>query len=53
MAISNEQIVHLARPIVDKTEIIADFFKDPENEKAYREWYYQKYGRYPDDGGEI
>lgn len=47
--LSQEQINNLARPLVSMVEIITDFFKDSQNEKDYREWYFNKYGRYPKD----
>ncbi len=45
--LSQEQINNLARPLVGMVEVITDFFKDSQNEKDYREWYFKKYGRYP------
>lgn len=47
--LSQEQVNNLARPIVGMVEKIADFFKNPQNEQAYRDWYYKKYGQYPKD----
>ena len=40
------QIKDLAKTvaIIDKT--IAGFFDDPDNEKAYQDWYFRKYGHY-------
>ncbi len=35
--LSQEQVNNLARPIVGMVETIADFFKNPQNEKAYRD----------------
>ena len=39
------QISNLARPILDKLSDIEKFYQDEQNEKAYREWYKQKYGK--------
>jgi hypothetical protein len=45
--LSDEQIYGLAKPLVGKVEVISDFFKNPENEKEYQKWYFDKYGQYP------
>lgn len=45
--LSQEQVNNLARPIVGMVETITDFFKKPQNEQAYREWFFKKYGHYP------
>lgn len=47
--LSSSQITNLAKPIVGMVQTIADFYKDPQNEKAYREWYIRKYGHEPKD----
>lgn len=41
-----DQIKDFARTvaIIDKT--IAGFFDDPDNEKAYQDWYFRKYGHH-------
>ena len=51
MALSNEQIISLAKPIVEKMQNIVNFYENPKNEQEYREWYKSKYGQYPDDKG--
>ena len=42
--LTQDQIKDFARTvaIIDKT--IAGFFDDPDNEKAYQDWYLKKYG---------
>ena len=47
--LSSSQIKNLAKPLVGMAQTIADFYKDPQNEKAYREWYIKKYGCEPKD----
>lgn len=47
--LSQTQIETLARPLVGMVQTITDFYKNPQNEKRYREWYKQKYGHYPKD----
>lgn len=42
------QITDLAKPLVGMVQIITDYFKDPQHEKAYREWYIKKYGKEPE-----
>lgn len=43
------QIENLARPLVGMLSVMENFFKDPQNERAYREWYFKRYGKYPKD----
>ncbi len=44
--LSSWQIKNLALPIKDKiTTVIHDFYKQPDNEKRFREWYESTYGR--------
>ena len=47
--LSPAQITNLAKPIVGMAQAIQDFYKDPQNEKRYRDWYFQKYGHEPKD----
>ena len=30
-------------------EMAKEFFTDPENQARYRTWFFEKYGRFPDD----
>lgn len=47
--LSQSQMTNLAKPIVGMAQVIQDFYKDPRNEKRYREWYLHKYGHEPKD----
>ena len=49
--LTREQISTLAKPFVGMGQAMADFFKDPQNEQEYQEWYKSKYGHYPHDEG--
>lgn len=40
--LSKSQIKNLANPLVDK---VVEFYKNPENEKRFREWYEATYGK--------
>ena len=39
------QIKDLARTVAGIEMHIAGFYSNPENEKAYQDWYLKKYGR--------
>ena len=39
------QVKDLARTVAMLADTIEAFFSDPENEKAYQDWYFKKYGR--------
>ena len=39
------QVKDLASTVAGISQHIKEFFDDPENEKAYQEWYLKKYGR--------
>lgn len=47
--LSQNQITDLARPFVSMVDVLTDFYKDPQNEQAYREWFLKKYGHEPID----
>ena len=47
--ITPEQVTDLARPFVGMVDAIVEFYKDPKNQQAYREWYLKKYGHEPDE----
>lgn len=47
--LTQNQIYSLAKPLVAKYSSMVEFYENPENEKAYREWYFEKYGKYPTD----
>lgn len=38
------QIKDLARTVADIEQHIVGFFDNPENEKQYQDWYFNKYG---------
>ena len=40
--LSRAQIKNLATPLVDKVQ---EFYKNPENEQRFREWYEATYGK--------
>ncbi len=42
------QVKRLARPLIRRIPRVREFYKDPENRKAYREWYKEKYGKEPE-----
>jgi hypothetical protein len=48
--LSSSQVYDLARPIVGMMEKIMAYYQDPENERAFQEWYQRKYGRPAPDG---
>ena len=39
------QIKELAQTVASIEETIVGFYSNPENEKAYQDWYFKKYGR--------
>ena len=43
------QVNDCARHLAKNVETIANFFKDPENMKRYREWHIRKYGYEPQE----
>ena len=47
------QITNLAKPLVEMVQTLREFYKNPKNEKAYREWYFQKYGHEPPKDDEV
>lgn len=40
------QIEEIARTVASLDQTIVGFYDNPENEKAFQEWYFKKYGRY-------
>ena len=38
------QIKEIAQTVAIIQDTIAGFYSNPENEKAYQEWYFRKYG---------
>lgn len=47
--LSEWQIENLARFFVTKLDEIVKYYEDPENEKKYQEWYFNRYGKYPNE----
>lgn len=39
-----QQVEALARPLVWMVDRISAFYDDPENERAFQEWYLKNYG---------
>lgn len=40
------QIEELARTVASINQSIVGFYNNPENEKAFQDWYFRKYGHY-------
>ena len=40
------QIEDLARTVASINQTLVGFYDNPENEKAFQDWYFQKYGHY-------
>lgn len=40
------QIEELARTVASINQSIVGFYNNPENEKAFQDWYFKKYGHY-------
>ena len=47
--LTNDQITELARPFAGMVDVLKAFYSNPQNENAYREWYFKKYGHEPTD----
>ena len=43
------QINDLARTVAGIEQHLKGFFDNPDNEKAYQDWYFKKYGRYENE----
>lgn len=39
-----QQVEALARPLIWMVDRISAFYDDPENERAFQEWYLKNYG---------
>lgn len=48
--LSSSQVNDLARLIAGMVEKIMTYYQDPENERAFQEWYLRKYGHPAPDG---
>ena len=40
------QIKDLARTVASLSQTIVGFYDNPDNEKAFQDWYFKKYGHY-------
>lgn len=40
------QVEDLARTVAMISDTIEGFYRNPENEKAYQDWFFKKYGHY-------
>ena len=40
----SDVILELARPIARMAQQIMDYYKEPDREKAFQEWYLKRYG---------
>ena len=43
---TSSQIDDIARTLASIDQTIVGFFDNPDNEKAFQDWYFKKYGRY-------
>jgi len=41
--LSSSQVYDLARPIVGMVEKIVAYYQDPEHERAFQEWYQERW----------
>ena len=44
--LSHIQVKDLARTVATISDAIESFYRNPENEKAYQDWYFKKYGHF-------
>lgn len=44
--LTTNQINELARTVASIEQHIIGFYDNPDNERAYQEWYFNKYGHY-------
>ena len=44
--LTNIQVKDLAKTVAILSDTIEGFFSNPENEKAYQDWYLKKYGHH-------
>lgn len=47
MQLTQHQVNDLATPFVGMLDSITKFYENPDNVKAYREWYLKKFGCEP------
>lgn len=44
--LTQSQIEDLARTVASINQTLVGFYDNPENEKAFQDWYFKKYGHY-------
>ena len=44
--LTTNQINEIARTVASIEQHIVSFYGNPENEKAYQDWYFKKYGHH-------
>jgi hypothetical protein len=44
--LTTDQIKDLAKTVAMINQTIVGFFDNPDNERAYQEWYFKNYGHY-------
>ena len=49
--LSSNQIDDIARTVAGLEQKIIGFYSNPENEKAYQDWYLRKYGHAEKESG--
>ena len=49
MQITEDIAANMAKQLAKSYKELQDFFKEPANARAYREWYIEKYGCEPID----
>lgn len=49
MKIAQQQVTEIAQHFVGIRSELEKFFSDPTNQKAYEQWYREKYGHAPDE----
>ena len=42
--LTTNQINEFARTVVNIKQVITSFYDNPQNEQAFQEWYFKKYG---------
>ena len=53
MQITQSQVNDLAYHFTQMRDSLVEFFDNEDNQKAYRQWYKDKYGKYPEEVSEV
>lgn len=48
--LSSSQVADLARPLLSMVDAILEYYKDPAHEKAFQDWYQERYGHKAPEG---